>query len=300
MARKILLTGSSGYIGGSVLHELKTRNAVLQMNVKPIHFDGLHDLESNEKAASEHDIVISRASSMDEASCVALIRGLGERKLQHHGEVYHIHTSGTSNFGDHPISGTSVDAVRSDEDGIFGWEKENAEGWITRAVDVAAINAGEEFDVRTAIVNPPIIYGKGTGPPHQTSIQIPALIKVSLHFKQAVVVGDGQGVWNYIHINDVSSFYCHLVQLILDNRPLKFGKTGYYFPESGEVSWREISERIAEAGFAQGLFEKQDLKPLTTDDLCQAIGISFLNPSMVEVIWASNARITSNSTVVWL
>jgi len=36
--------------------------------------------------------------------------------------------------------------------------------------------------------------GEGNGPLHQTSVQVPALIKVSLHFKQAVVVGDGQGV----------------------------------------------------------------------------------------------------------
>ncbi|KAH7187011.1 hypothetical protein DER44DRAFT_858014, partial [Fusarium oxysporum] len=119
---------------------------------------------------------------------------------------------------------------------------------------------------------------------HQTSIQIPALIKVSLHFKQAVV-------WNYIHINDVSSFYCHLVQLILNNRPLQFGKNEYYFIESGQVSWRDVSERIAEAGFSQGLFEKRYLKSLTPGEMCKAIGISFLNPSMVEVIWASNARI---------
>ncbi|KAF9762312.1 hypothetical protein IL306_003459 [Fusarium sp. DS 682] len=242
---------------------------------------------------------------MDEASCVALIKGLEKRKRHHDGEVYYIHTSGTSNFGDHPISGTPVDITRSDEDDIFSWEKENAKGWVTRAVDVAVIEAGEKFGVRTVIVNPPIIYGKGKGPLHQTSIQIPALIKVSLHFKQAVVLGDGHGVrpsssslcssvltwlnqvWNYIHINDVSSFYCHLVQLILDNRPLHFGKTGYYFIESGQVSWRDISERIAEVGLTQGLLDKRNLRSLSPEEMCQALGISFLKPSMVEVIWAS-------------
>ncbi|KAH7190757.1 hypothetical protein DER44DRAFT_678444, partial [Fusarium oxysporum] len=97
---------------------------------------------------------------------------------------------------------------------------------------------------------------------HQTTIQIPALIKVSLHFKQAV-----------------------------DNRPLQFGKNGYYFIEFAQVSWRDISERIVEAGFSQGLFEKRDLKSLTSEEMREAIGISFLNPSMIEVIWASNARI---------
>jgi hypothetical protein len=58
--------------GGSVLHQIKSvfedqvhisalvrsiaaRDAVVGMKVKPIHFDGLHDLETIEKAASEHD-----------------------------------------------------------------------------------------------------------------------------------------------------------------------------------------------------------------------------------------------------
>jgi hypothetical protein len=50
-----------------------------------------------------------------------------------------------------------MDVVRTDEDDIFGWEKSNADGWITRSVDIAVIEAGEKFNVRTAIINPPII-----------------------------------------------------------------------------------------------------------------------------------------------
>jgi hypothetical protein len=88
MAFKILLTGASGYMlvqrlkqygnrlmensGGSVLHQIKSafkdqvhvsalvrsitaRDAVMGMQVNPIHFDGLHDLVTIEKAASQHD-----------------------------------------------------------------------------------------------------------------------------------------------------------------------------------------------------------------------------------------------------
>jgi hypothetical protein len=66
-------------------------------------------------------------------------------------------TSGTSNFGDHPISGEPNLTIRSDEDEIYSWEKETAEDWILRKVDVAITDAGEHLGVKTAIINPPLI-----------------------------------------------------------------------------------------------------------------------------------------------
>jgi hypothetical protein len=75
--------------------------------------------------------------------------------------------------------------------------------------------------------------------------------------------------------------------MIMDKKTLQFGKTGYYFIESGQVSWRTISEKISEAGFTQGLFETKDLRSITPEEMCRAISIPFLNPLMVEVIWAS-------------
>ena len=66
-------------------------------------------------------------------------------------------TSGTSNFGDHPYTGTPDLQVRSDKEDIFSWEKENAEAWIIRKVDVAITEAGLRLGVKTAIVNPPLI-----------------------------------------------------------------------------------------------------------------------------------------------
>jgi hypothetical protein len=71
--------------------------------------------------------------------------------------AHFVETSGASNFGDHPISGSPMDDVRTDKDDIFGWEKSNADGWVTRSVDIAVIEAGEKFNVQTVIINPPII-----------------------------------------------------------------------------------------------------------------------------------------------
>jgi hypothetical protein len=68
-----------------------------------------------------------------------------------------LQTSGTSNFGDHPISGAPDLTIHSDEDDIYGWEKQTADAWILRKIDVAITDLGEQLDVKTAVINPPLI-----------------------------------------------------------------------------------------------------------------------------------------------
>ncbi|KAK4069196.1 hypothetical protein Trihar35433_5775 [Trichoderma harzianum] len=309
---KVLLTGASGYIGGSVLQVLlddfgkdiaisalvrsiASRDGVSELGATPIHFNGLHDIETIKKVASEHDVVISCASSLDEPSCLALIEGLEIRKQTTEKDVFYIHTSGTSNFGDHPITQPeSKDIkIRTDKDDNYGWEKEHSKAWITRKVDVTITDAGERLGVNTVIVNPPLIYGQGTGFGNRRSIQIPALVGVSLHEKEAVVLGSGEGLWNVAHISDVAEFYSLILKRYIEGKPIQYGKNGYYFLENGETSWLGISKRIGEVGYSQGLLKSKEPKAIKPEDFAKALNISFLNPYMAEVIWSSNARISA-------
>ncbi|KAI0131837.1 NAD dependent epimerase/dehydratase family protein [Xylariales sp. AK1849] len=307
--QKVLLTGASGYIGGAVLvdiirsklpveisalvRSIESRDAIKSLGITPIHFDGLDDTKAIEDIASGHDIVISCASSMHEASCLALINGLRKRKQHTGSEVYYIHTSGTSNFGDHPISGNVVNlGALSDQDDVYAIEKEHADDWITCKVDVAVIDAGERLGVKTAIVNSPLIYGTGSGPVHKRSIQIPALIRVGLQQGQAIVLGEGRGIWNFIHVSDVANFYTTLLNRILSGSSVSFGRKAYYFVEGGEINWRTISEQIAKAGLSQGYFSSDEVHQISPEEMNDSMGLSFLNPYLVEVIWGSNARIT--------
>jgi hypothetical protein len=76
--------------GGSVLHQIKSafkdevhvsalvrsitaRDAVMGMQVNPIHFDGLHDLVTIEKAASEHDSKSGKPHGAVIISCLLLM-----------------------------------------------------------------------------------------------------------------------------------------------------------------------------------------------------------------------------------
>ncbi len=84
--------------------------------------------------------------------------------------------------------------------------------------------------------------------------------QLALKHKQSVTLGTGSGIWNRIHILDVSNLYFLLISKILDNTPpLTSGKTGYYFAENGFQSWRDIAERIGKIGKELGVFETAEV-----------------------------------------
>jgi hypothetical protein len=94
-------------------------------------------------------------------------------------------------------------------------------------------------------------------------------------------------LWTVCHISDVARIYDILLKKILRNERLGYGKDGYYFVEAGEISWLDISQGIANAGYSKGVFESNQIKSITPDEMYHALGISFLDAGMVEVIWGS-------------
>jgi nucleoside-diphosphate-sugar epimerase len=132
-----------------------------------------------------------------------------------------------------------------------------------------------------------MIDGTGDGPINQRSLQIPALIKLSLHEKQGLVLGEGKGIWAFVHIADVAAFYGLLVRKLLSGETINHGRNGYHFLEAGETTWLRISQCIAEAGHALGLFFSAEVKSISPEDMKKALDIPFLNAWMVEVIWGS-------------
>jgi nucleoside-diphosphate-sugar epimerase len=117
--KRILLTGATGYIGGSVLAALlDSADPVLQSapitcllcgvdravtlsftygdRVKPILCRDLDDVETATTIAAQHDIVVHCTLGYHPASALALVRGLTQRRAAAGREVWIIHTSGTS------------------------------------------------------------------------------------------------------------------------------------------------------------------------------------------------------------
>lgn len=82
----------------SALVRKEEQAAVLRgLGVNPVLFKGLDDVETLRRAASEHDAVVHTASSQHDASAVALIQGLGDRKKATGKEVHFIHVSSCPN-----------------------------------------------------------------------------------------------------------------------------------------------------------------------------------------------------------
>lgn len=69
-----------------------------------------------------------------------------------------------------------------------------------RNVDKAVLTAGTENSsvLKTAIVCPPMIYGKGNGPGNQRSVQMPDLARLTLTLKKGFHVGAGKTSCEYI------------------------------------------------------------------------------------------------------
>ncbi|KXH51856.1 hypothetical protein CSAL01_13510 [Colletotrichum salicis] len=289
MAR-ILLLGASGYIGGSVLTTLtKSRDPLLsecdftvmvrqeshakffeEQGLKPVLFSGLDDLETIEKIAAEHDIIINTGSTFHTAGAKATLAGLQKRMKSTGRQTHLIQTSGCGSLADRSTSNRYYETrVFSDKnDDIYEYEKgrESLEAFPQRTTDVTVIEEGERLGVRTYIMMSPIIYGLGSGAFNRASMQIEALVRAAHRDGFVSVIGKGAGEWDYIHVDDMSSLYEMIVGAVLQGKSLPSNKRGIYFGESGHVSWRMISEHIAEVGYEMGLLSTKEVRSITLEE----------------------------------
>ena len=108
----------------------------------------------------------------------------------------------------------------------------------SRAVDNAILKISQETpSIKTAIVFPPIIYGKGEGPVKQRSVQIPALSKVAIERGHAVRGGRGLAAWTNIHVADLARLFVLLAEKAEkgDDSDKIWGENGIYLPGVGEM-----------------------------------------------------------------
>lgn len=220
---KILLTGATGYIGGTILAQLvKSNHLGLQSitcvvrgadcitklkevygdRVKGEIYKGLDDVDRAIEIASQHDIVINTTLGFHAESAIALVRGLTQRKKATGKDVYLIQTSGTSNLADRPITGDYIETKVFDDakDDIYGFEKalDAERPYPQRTTELGVIDVGLKEGVKTLVIMSPTIYGVGSGEWNKSSIQVPMYVKAVLSQGQAVVVGEGKGEWDHV------------------------------------------------------------------------------------------------------
>lgn len=238
--------------------------------ITPVIFSGLEDVEYLRKVASEHEIVLHTADSTNPTAAEALIQGLADKQTSSKNKKYFIHTSGTSSLGDQPVSKQLIETREfSDKnDDIYSYmkQREAVKSYAQRATDIKTVEIGEKTStVNTIIVKAPIIYGRGTGFFNQKSFHIPVLIKGALAAGHAQYVGDGAGVWDYVHVVDLAKLFELLVAKILKGETdiLVFGKRGIYFANTLRHSWKELAEGIAKSCYEAGRFVSPKTQSLT-------------------------------------
>ena len=80
----------------------------------------------------------------------------------------------------------------------------------------------------------------------------------SIKYGEVNVVGEGKGIWNYVHVSDLASLYVLLVKKILAGEELPMGEKGILFSATGRFSWFELAQGIAKALY--------DLKAIKTKE----------------------------------
>ncbi|KNG79923.1 hypothetical protein ANOM_011604 [Aspergillus nomiae NRRL 13137] len=294
-SRSLLVTGVSGYIGGTVLSAiLKTKDpwgkdlkisALVRneaqaaktraLGVTPEVCPSFDELDKLESIGEKFDIIIHAGSGWHTPSAKALIKGQGTRRQKTGTRVHYIQISGTSNLSDRPYTEGYIDNhLFSDEEDIFSYEKyrESREVYFQRTTDIAVVEDGEAFGVTTYIIIAQTIFGLGSGPFNRFSMQLPILITDALQTGGCSVVSHGDTIYNHVHIEDLAALYLILLRNICMN-----------------VTILLVAKGSISAGHELGVFSSSEVAKITI----QEAGEKWVsgNTAGAELGFASNSRI---------
>ncbi|KAF5626281.1 nucleoside-diphosphate-sugar epimerase [Fusarium tjaetaba] len=282
MAPKILLTGVTGFVGGTAFSKIhdahpnydytlyirsEDRANIISKkypNVKFVYGD-LASTDVIEKAASEADVVVHTAESADSLPAAkAIERGLTSGHSKEN-PGYYIHLSGAGiltwydlknqRCGMPPLPEQSYHDI-NDIDRILNLPNEA----IHKDVD----NAVQSID----------------SVPH-------CLARATFELGYTPFVGAGQAKWDYVHVEDLAEFFNKAIEATQDSSmredPEVWGKKGYYFVSGGEHQWKDLAAWVADEVHRQGYIPESRTQSVTFEDVIK-------NGYKAGIAWAINSR----------
>lgn len=272
---KILVTGATGYIGGSVAAKLlaaghqiigltrseEGASRLRAAGIEPLS-GSLTSLRLLAEAARGVDAVVNAANSDDPFVVEAILPALEGTGIAF------IQTSGSSIIADRG-AGEASDLVFH-EDTPF---KPLPERQGRLAVEQLVLSYGQR-GVRSCVVRPTLIYGQGLGL-HRHSIQVPRMLNLAIAKGKALHIGRGENIWSHVHIEDMANLYL----LMLEKAP----PGSLFYAENGECSMRMIAAAISRVlGYGGGT------ESWPMDDALSEWGIS------AQATFASNSRVNAH------
>ncbi|ODN76007.1 hypothetical protein L202_05967 [Cryptococcus amylolentus CBS 6039] len=269
---KILILGASGYIGGTILVDLlKTHNpanitvlvrdTTKEALVKPLTVNivvgSFDDVALIRSLAEANDVIINCAVPFGggDASIQALVDGLEARANKGAVKPVLLQISGTGTimYGANGEKGTDV------------WKDTDYKRWealpqtaFFHSGDTIVARAVERGVISAYIVMVPTVYGQGTGPGNNLSLQIPAYVRYAKRTGQAAYIGKGDNVWGNVHVQDLSDLFILLLTHALSNPaattalPGSHGWSNLIYAGVDTHAWKPIIELIGDLLHARG------------------------------------------------
>lgn len=236
--KKILITGITGYIGGTIAKKLLDRNYEVtglvrneahvqeleSLGIKTI-IGNIHNEDLIKTAVAGVDAVIHNADSADDAYAVDnFIKAMeGSHKT-------FIFTSGSAIFGGKE-NGKRSDFVYT-EDFPLTPRLEMASRVLINNYVLQSV----QKEIRSIVIVPTMVYGEGLGI-KKDSIQIPALVNFSQKKGHGVYFGEGENIWSNLHIEDLADLYVLALE--------KAKEGSIYYAENGASSLKNIAGVIS-------------------------------------------------------
>ncbi|KAJ2969772.1 hypothetical protein NUW58_g5451 [Xylaria curta] len=227
MSHSILITGGSGYLGGSLLARWNEANlpaydklfalvrtpeqaeAVKQYGAEPLIFDAYNEAEVRAAVVDNNiSVVYHLIASFPHVSQSYFLKAMAEVKSNTGRDVHFLHAIDADNF---------------------------------------VIEEAEKHGIRSYIFVPSVVYGEGEGFDNRISIQTVAIVRAAEAAKRVYRVDTGRPAWPVCHVRDNTNMYLELMRKILANENPGYGKDGYYLAASGSVAWDDLYAAMAKA-----------------------------------------------------